>query len=131
MPEVKLEIGGRVFPVVCQPGEEEQLSRAAAMLDGEAEKLQAQIGRIPETRMLLMAGLLLADRVLDAETDATAARARADALTLDLRTAEERSAGAATDADVASAQREAAAAKATLDRAAERLESVADMLEAL
>ncbi len=62
MPEVEIEIGGRSFEVACQEGEEHYLRFAAKMLDEEASVLTAQIGRIPETRMLLMAGLMLADK---------------------------------------------------------------------
>ncbi len=62
MPEVEIEIGGRTFEVACQDGEEHYLHAAARMLDEEASVLSAQIGRIPETRMLLMAGLMLADK---------------------------------------------------------------------
>lgn len=62
MPEVDIEIGGRVFQVACQEGEEHYLQSAARMLDEEASVLTAQIGRIPEPRMLLMAGLMLADK---------------------------------------------------------------------
>lgn len=62
MPEVDIEIGGRHFEVSCQKGEESYLQSAAKMLDEEAAVLAAQIGRIPEARMLLMAGLMLADR---------------------------------------------------------------------
>jgi cell division protein ZapA len=62
MPEVKIEIGGRTFDVACQAGEEHYLHSAAKMLDEEASVLAAQIGRIPEARMLLMAGLMLADK---------------------------------------------------------------------
>ncbi|MBY5989008.1 Cell division protein ZapA [Roseovarius sp. THAF27] len=62
MPEVEIEIGGRTFEVACQDGEEHYLHAAAKMLDEEASVLSAQIGRIPETRMLLMAGLMLADK---------------------------------------------------------------------
>ncbi len=62
MPEVKIEIGGRSFDVACQAGEEHYLHSAAKMLDEEASVLAAQIGRIPEARMLLMAGLMLADK---------------------------------------------------------------------
>jgi cell division protein ZapA len=61
MPEVQIEIGGRTFEVACQAGEEHYLQSAAKMLDEEASVLAAQIGRIPEPRMLLMAGLMLAD----------------------------------------------------------------------
>jgi cell division protein ZapA len=62
MPEVDVEIGGRTFQVSCQEGEEHFLQSAAKMLDDEASVLAAQIGRIPEARMLLMAGLMLADK---------------------------------------------------------------------
>ncbi|MGH1578780.1 cell division protein ZapA [Planktotalea sp.] len=62
MPEVVIKIGGREFEVACQAGEEEYLHSAAKMLDTEAQTLASQIGRIPEPRMLLMAGLMLADK---------------------------------------------------------------------
>ncbi|WP_204114138.1 cell division protein ZapA [Shimia biformata] len=62
MPEVEIEIGGRVFEVACQDGEQHYLQSAAKMLDDEASVLVAQIGRLPEARMLLMAGLMLADK---------------------------------------------------------------------
>jgi len=62
MPEITIEIGGRNFEVTCQEGEEQYLQSAARMLDEEANVLAAQIGRTPEPRMLLMAGLMLADK---------------------------------------------------------------------
>jgi cell division protein ZapA len=78
MPQVEVSIGGRTFEVACQEGEENFLHSAAAMLDVEAKHLADQIGRLPEARMLLMAGLMLADktagledkvRTLEAEMD--------------------------------------------------------------
>lgn len=62
MPEVNIQIGGRTFEVSCQVGEESYLQSAAAMLNEEAQVLSDQIGRMPEGRMLLMSGLMLADR---------------------------------------------------------------------
>lgn len=62
MPEVTIQIGGRGFDVSCQEGEEAFLQSAARMLDDEAQVLSDQIGRMPESRMLLMAGLMLADK---------------------------------------------------------------------
>ena len=62
MPEVQIDIGGRSFDVACQEGEEHYLKSAAAMLNEEAQVLTSQIGRMPEQRMLLMAGLMLADK---------------------------------------------------------------------
>ena len=62
MPEEKISIGGRVFEVACQEGEEHYLQAAAQMLDAEAATLADQIGRLSESRILLMAGLMLADK---------------------------------------------------------------------
>ncbi|KUJ85832.1 cell division protein ZapA [Ruegeria marisrubri] len=62
MPEVTIQIGGRGFQVACQEGEESYLYAAAKLLDDEAQVLSDQIGRMPESRMLLMAGLMLADK---------------------------------------------------------------------
>jgi cell division protein ZapA len=67
MPHVEILIGGRSFEVACQEGEEPYLAAAAAMLDTEAQALSSQIGRMPEGRMLLMAGLMLADKTAGLE----------------------------------------------------------------
>ncbi len=92
MSEVEIRIGGRPFKVACQPGEEGYLQAAARLLDVEASALVTQLGRMPETQMLLMSALMLADktagledRLRDAETlaEAQAARAaRAEALAI-------------------------------------------------
>ncbi len=73
MAEVEITVGGRNFQVACQEGEEHYLTGAAEMLDREASALVAQIGRLPEARMLLMAGLMLADRTAAFEEKAQAA----------------------------------------------------------
>ncbi|MDB9838643.1 cell division protein ZapA [bacterium] len=67
MPHVEITIGGRNFEVACQEGEEHFLHTAAAMLDVEAAHLASQVGRITEARMLLMAGLMLADKTAGLE----------------------------------------------------------------
>ena len=67
MPEVSISIGGRQFEVACQDGEESYLHSAAKMLDDEAQVLSDQVGRMPEARMLLMAGLMLADKTASVE----------------------------------------------------------------
>ena len=67
MPHVEIAIGGRTFEVACQEGEEHFLHSAAAMLNEEASHMSAQIGRMPEARMLLMAGLMLADKTAGLE----------------------------------------------------------------
>ena len=76
MPDLEVTIGGKGFQVSCQPGEEHVLRSAAAMLDTEAAPLIAQMGRLPETKMLLMAGLMLADKTAAVEDELRTLRTR-------------------------------------------------------
>lgn len=76
MPDLEITIGGRNFAVACQPGEEHFLSAAAAMLDNEAATLLTAMGRMPESKMLLMAGLMLADRTAAVEDELRLLKAR-------------------------------------------------------
>ncbi|MCB1353759.1 MAG: cell division protein ZapA [Rhodobacteraceae bacterium] len=62
MPELILEIGGRVYEVACEAGEEKSLEHAAGLFDAEAQQVVA-IGGMTEKRTLLLAGLMLADRL--------------------------------------------------------------------
>lgn len=76
MPNVTVSIGGRNFEVACQPGEEPYLRTAAGMLDTEARALGDQAGSLPESRLLLMAGLMLADRAAGLEEQLREAETR-------------------------------------------------------
>ncbi len=80
MPEVTIEIGGRAFEVACQEGEESYLHVAAKLLDEEAAVLSAQVGRVPEARMLLMAGLMLADKTAGLQDRLAEAEAELESL---------------------------------------------------
>jgi len=76
MPDLEITVGGRPFLVSCQPGEEHFLRTAAAMLDAEAQPLLTAMGRLPEAKMLLMAGLMLADRTAAVEDELRQLKAR-------------------------------------------------------
>lgn len=76
MPQVDITIGGRKFQVACQSGEETFLKTAASILDVEAQAIVAQSQRMPEPQMLLMAGLLLADKTVAIEDRLRAAEAK-------------------------------------------------------
>ncbi len=80
MAELEITIGGRSFMVACQEGEEHFLRTAAAMMDSEAQPLVAQMGRLPEARMLLMVGLMLADRTASVEDQIRVLKARVEEL---------------------------------------------------
>ena len=76
MPELEIIIGGRSFFVSCRAGEEHFLNAAAKVLDTEAQPILTQLGRLPEARMLLMAGLMLADRTAAVEDELRALKAK-------------------------------------------------------
>jgi cell division protein ZapA len=76
MPELEITIAGRNFQVACQPGEEHFLRSAAMMLDSEAQPLISQLGRLSEARVLLMAGLMLADKTASVEDENRQLKAR-------------------------------------------------------
>lgn len=80
MAELEITIGGRSFMVACQEGEEHFLRTAAAMMDSEAQPLVTQMGRLPESRMLLMVGLMLADRTASVEDQIRVLKARVEEL---------------------------------------------------
>jgi len=63
MPEVAINIGDKKFTVTCQPGEESALENAASLLDDEASYLVGEIGQLTEQKLLLMSGLMLADKM--------------------------------------------------------------------
>ncbi|HWL57476.1 MAG TPA: cell division protein ZapA [Paracoccus sp. (in: a-proteobacteria)] len=73
MAEVEFTIGHKSYTLSCQAGEERLLKRAAALLDTEAQAIIGQAGRMPEPRLLLLAGLMLADRTSSFEDRAIAA----------------------------------------------------------
>ncbi len=63
MPEVAINIGDKKFTVTCQPGEESALEAAASLLNDEASFLVNEIGQLSEQKLLLMSGLMLADKM--------------------------------------------------------------------
>jgi cell division protein ZapA len=135
MSQVTIEIGGRNFEVVCQEGEEEYLHAAAAMLDEEAKKLDGGGARVTESRMLLMSGLLLADRTAATEEKLksfSAPAATADPETADrARDAEAKLRAAEVDmtalkAQLSEAQSNVSAGNSDQDELIEQLKSERD-----
>lgn len=66
MGQVAVVINGRNYPVVCEDGQEEHVTRLAAYLDKRASELAATVGPVGEGRLLIMTGLLVADELSDA-----------------------------------------------------------------
>ncbi|MEM8569929.1 MAG: cell division protein ZapA [Pseudomonadota bacterium] len=71
MPELTIEIGGRLYEVACEPGQEASLEAAAKLLDSEAQKIPEEASATTEKRMLLLAGLMMADVTLSSRNAIT------------------------------------------------------------
>jgi len=71
--EVDLIIAGRAYRVACRDGEEEALRSAARLVDSKSREALAGLGTLSEARQLLFAGLLLADLLLEQNPEAAAA----------------------------------------------------------
>ena len=69
MTELEISIGGRIFSVACDNEEQEKVREAAALIDEEADAIQSKLGRLPETKMLLLSALMIADRLVDLESE--------------------------------------------------------------
>lgn len=141
MPELTVEIGGRVFDVACEPGQEPSLARAAQLLDAEAIKVSDSS---TERRMLLLAGLLLADsmtaledrysaledKVRYAEERARIAEAKSAMLAANALKLETQATHAIDPAELDELQEEKEAAVALLAALVEEVEALAERVEA-
>lgn len=72
MAEVKVTIGGRGYPIVCDDGQEERVAALAARIEAEARAFSGAAS-LPEARLLLMSALMIADKLDEAEARLAAA----------------------------------------------------------
>ena len=85
MNEIDLIIGGRSFLIACEEDEQEKVKEAAELINTEAEEIQAQLGRLPESKMLLLSALMISDRLIDLEVEIKALNKSVENLELSLR----------------------------------------------
>lgn len=64
---VTITINGQNYPLACNPGEEEHIKLLAARLDETSRQIASGNSSINESRLLVMVGLILADRLNELE----------------------------------------------------------------
>jgi cell division protein ZapA len=116
MAQVSVTIGGRVYRMACDDGQEEHLIRLARDFDERLAQLREAFGEVGDTRLTVMAAIVVADEL--SET-----RRRIRALEQEIEGLQETR--LATADRVESAER---ASAQTLERAAERIEQLAHAL---
>ncbi len=66
MPLVNVMVNSRAYTIACDDGEEDHLKQLSGYVDGKVRELMESVGQVGDARLLLMAALLLADEVFDA-----------------------------------------------------------------
>ena len=66
MAQVSVTINGRTYPVVCDDGQEDHVTRLTSYIDKRAAEILENVGQVGESRLLVMTSLLIADELSEA-----------------------------------------------------------------
>ena len=69
MSQVEITINERQYRVACEDGQEEHLTELAKYFDGKMHGLIQEVGQIGDASLMVMAGLLIADELSDANQE--------------------------------------------------------------
>jgi cell division protein ZapA len=116
MAQVSVTIGGRVYRMACDDGQEDHLMRLARELDQKLAQLREAFGEIGDTRLAVMAAIMVADELSES-------RRRIRSLEQEVEGLQETRLAAADRIEAT----ERAGAQ-TLEKAAERIERLAHAL---
>jgi len=116
MAQVTATIAGRQFRLSCEDGQEEHLLALAAEVDARIAVLRQRFGEIGDTRLTVMAALMVADEVSEA-------KAQIRRMEEEIATLQDARVVAADRANQASA-----AVVGAFNSAAERIESITKKL---
>lgn len=117
MSQVTIRINGRPYEIACEDGQEDHLQRLSEYLDRRVQEVVATVGQVGDSRLLIMASLLISDELSDALSEVEAARANPDSETTKRLQ------------DEAAARSEAKAAQA-FELLADRIDAIASRIEA-
>ena len=67
MTQVNVTINGRQFRMACEDGEEEHVAELGSRFNGAIDELRGALGEIGDQRLMVMAGILMTDRLDDSE----------------------------------------------------------------
>src|SRR3712207_2424735 len=67
MAQVNLTVNGRVYRMACEDGQEQHVDELGTRFNAAIDELRGALGEIGDQRLLVMAGILMTDRLDDAE----------------------------------------------------------------
>jgi cell division protein ZapA len=118
MGQVVVKVNGRDFPLSCADGQESRIRRLAQYVDAKVGDFTKALGQVGEARLILLAALVIADELSDANEALAQERSRG-------RAGGGPGGGAGGEADDSATQ----AAASGIRSAAHRIESIAARLE--
>jgi len=66
MAQVIVQVNDRPYTMQCPDGEEDHLRDLARLLDAEVQRIKRSVGSVGDIRILVMTGLMVADRLSEA-----------------------------------------------------------------
>jgi cell division protein ZapA len=76
MGQVTVPVNGRSYTVSCDDGQEGRIRRLAQYVDAKVGEFVGTVGQVGEARLLLLAALVIADELSDANEAAGSGGAR-------------------------------------------------------
>jgi cell division protein ZapA len=77
MGQVVVKINGREFPLSCADGQESRIRRLAQYVDAKVGEFVKTVGQVGEARLILLAAIVIADELSDANEALHQERGRA------------------------------------------------------
>ena len=65
MAQVNITVNNQKFLIACEDGQEDRLLDLSKIVDDKVGELAAQVGQVGQTRLLVMAALVIADELVD------------------------------------------------------------------
>ena len=78
MGQVSVPVNGRSYAITCDDGQETRIRRLAQYVDAKVAEFVGSVGQIGEARLLLLAALVIADELSDANDALERERNRAE-----------------------------------------------------
>jgi cell division protein ZapA len=66
MGQVSVPVNGRSYAITCEDGQETRIRRLAQYVDAKVAEFVGSVGQVGEARLLLLAALVVADELSDA-----------------------------------------------------------------
>jgi len=117
MGQVSIIVAGRSYRMSCDDGEEEHLEELGRRYDAAIDELRTVFGEIGDQRLMVMAAVLMTDRLDEAEKRIETLEGELDKLRGSSKSA------------VAQYENQYARLARALDNAAQRVENLADRLD--